>query len=155
MAQQIEIRTASAADVETVTRFNIAMALETERLGLEESVVRAGVTKVLTDAGRGFYLLACVGPEVIGQLMITFEWSDWRDGWLWWIQSVYVRPERRGMGIFRALYEHLEELATARGDVMGLRLYAYRGNINAHAVYRALGMRGGHYEVFEGSLEGA
>jgi GNAT superfamily N-acetyltransferase len=125
------------------------MAVETEQLQLPPPTVRAGVAAVLGDANKGLYFLAENAGRVMGQLMITYEWSDWRNGNLWWLQSVYVRPEDRGRGVFRALFAHLTELARARRDVAGLRLYMHAQNETARRTYERLGMKRAGYEVFE------
>jgi GNAT superfamily N-acetyltransferase len=126
------------------------MALETERKVLDRERLTRGVMAVLDDATKGFYLVAeDASGEVIGQLMVTFEWSDWRDGVFWWIQSVYVVPEARRTGVYRALYERVLRLAADDGGVCGVRLYVERENEPAMSTYRALGMARAHYEMFE------
>ena len=117
----MKIRLATLLDVPIVTEFNLRLADETEQLKLDPETVRAGVATVLGDASKGLYLLADLDGRIAGQLMITYEWSDWRNGNLWWLQSVYVHPEYRSRGVFRALFSHLTELARAREDVVGLR----------------------------------
>ena len=146
-------RNAAAADVERLVAFNCAMARETEARELEVAVVRQGVCAVLADPGRGFYVVAEIGAAVVGALMVTFEWSDWRNGNFLWIQSVYVRPEFRGRGVYRRLYDHVRADARARGDVCGFRLYVEAGNEPAQHVYAALGMRDSGYLVFEEEVE--
>ncbi len=148
-AVSILIRLAEAGDVDTVARFNAAMAWETEHLKLDAARLRAGVDGLLADPSRGFYLLAMVDGKVAGQLMITFEWSDWRSGVFWWIQSVYVDPAQRQRGIFKKLYQEVEQLAAERGEVCGIRLYVEKDNSQAQGVYERLGMKKTSYEVFE------
>ena len=135
--------------METIARFNAAMALETEHLALDAPRLLEGVRRLVEDPSRGFYLVACEGARVVGQLMITYEWSDWRNGTFWWIQSVYVEPDYRGRGVFKALYGHIEGMARAAADVCGLRLYVEGENLRAQQVYERLGMRATPYQMFE------
>ena len=144
----IAIRQATAADLEVLVAGNLAMAMETETLQLDTATVRAGVAALLTGRAPGSYWVATDGTEVRGQLMITFEWSDWRNAPVWWVQSVYVDPASRGQGIYRALYRHVRQAAQQAGAA-GIRLYVDTGNTRAQEVYAALGMNGGHYRVFE------
>ena len=143
------VRAATPADVEFLVDGNTRMALETENLELDRGRLRAGVEAVFGDAGRGFYLIAEVDGERAGQMMITYEWSDWRNGVFWWIQSVYTVPEMRGRGAFRALYAAVEEMARERGGVCGLRLYVEAHNEAAQATYRRCGMSETVYRMFE------
>ncbi len=136
----LHIRSGTPADEGVIAAFNAAMAMETEGKGLHEPTLRAGVRAALADPAKGFYTLAERDGEVVGQLMATTEWSDWRNGWYWWIQSVYVTPGARGAGVFRALFEHLKARATADPTVIGLRLYVEHDNARAKGVYAALGM---------------
>jgi GNAT superfamily N-acetyltransferase len=136
----LTVRPATAADCDTVVEFNRLLALETEHLRLDTDTLRLGVAAVLADPHKGRYLVAERTGEIVGQIMITFEWSDWRNGWIWWVQSVYVRAEDRRSGVFRALFESLSELARADGSVRGLRLYVERDNHAAQAVYARHGM---------------
>jgi ribosomal protein S18 acetylase RimI-like enzyme len=112
-------------------------------------VVRAGVAAVLQDPAKGLYFLAEDAGEVVGQIMITYEWSDWRNGNIWWIQSVYVKTEHRGRGVFRRLLDHLLQLAKARPEVVALRLYMHAENTRARRAYEKAGLKRTHYEVFE------
>lgn len=150
----LTIRDAARADIETIARFNSAMAVETEGRPLEPGTIHNGVAAVLADPTKGRYWVAEVDGQVVGQLMITYEWSDWRNGVLWWIQSVYVQPERRREGVFSALYHHVESLASARPDVCGLRLYVERDNARAQNTYSSLGMTEPNYLVMEAIFEG-
>ncbi|HZR15779.1 MAG TPA: GNAT family N-acetyltransferase [Verrucomicrobiae bacterium] len=127
--------------------------METEDLRLDAACVRAGVSALLADSTKGIYFVAEVNGTLAGQLMITYEWSDWRNGNLWWIQSVYVRPDFRRMGIFRQLFKHLEALARQREDVRSLRLYMHEENSTARRSYAKLGMRQTKYQVFELELD--
>jgi GNAT superfamily N-acetyltransferase len=147
--EAIRVRPAEEPDAKTIAGFNQAMARETEHLELDPDRLLAGVRTLLRDPAKGFYLVACDGGAVIGQLMITFEWSDWRNGCFWWIQSVYVRPEARGRGVFGRLYRAVEEKARASGEVCGLRLYVEEENGRAQSVYAGLGMTATGYRMFE------
>jgi len=149
MTDEIHVRLATPRDAEDLIRFNSAMALETEHKALLPEVVSAGVHSLLNHPGAGFYLIAEVGTTVAGSLMITNEWSDWRNGNFWWIQSVYVHPEFRRRGVYRQLYRNLQTLAARDPAVCGFRLYVERDNVRAQATYRASGMAETRYLVFE------
>lgn len=136
------------ADAPTISEFNAAMALETEHKRLDPSTLRAGVERAIGRPEEARYFLADAGGRVVGQLMITFEWSDWRNAMFWWIQSVYVEPEYRSRGVFKELYRHVEGLAKEAG-ACGLRLYVEKENGRAQEVYRRLGMADAGYVVFE------
>ena len=140
---------AATEDVAAIAQFNIAMAAETEDLALDPQTVHAGVAAVVSDDRRGFYLVARSDGKAVGSLMITYEWSDWRNGNLWWIQSVYVVPSARKQGIFRLLYDNVISLAKQSGDAAGVRLYVEKDNRGAQEVYRKLGMAETAYRVFE------
>ncbi|MEP0846491.1 MAG: GNAT family N-acetyltransferase [Phycisphaerae bacterium] len=143
------VRIANASDCDTIAANNIAMAWETERLVLDPRTARAGAAHALADPARAVYYLAEREGKVAGQMMITPEWSDWRDAYFWWIQSVYVRPDARGAGVYRALHRHVEALARARADVCGLRLYVEQENRRAQRVYERKGLRRTSYLLFE------
>ncbi len=145
----ITIRTASDRDEELIVSNNRAMALETESKALDAKASADGVRRALADPTRALYFMAESGGEVVGQAMITTEWSDWRDGFFWWFQSVYVRPGHRCKGVFRALYEHIRTAAHDRGDVCGLRLYVDRDNTHALDTYEKLGMEVANYLLCE------
>jgi len=140
---------AAPEDVAAIAQFNIAMAAETEDLDLDPATVHAGVAAVVRDDRRGFYLVARSDGKAVGSLMITYEWSDWRNGNLWWIQSVYVVPSSRKQGIFRLLYDNVISLAKQSGDAAGIRLYVEKDNHDAQGVYQTLGMAQTAYRVFE------
>jgi ribosomal protein S18 acetylase RimI-like enzyme len=144
-----QVRTAKASDAETIARYNQAMAAETENVQLDGDRLLAGVRAVFEDAGRGFYLLAETGGRVVGQLMITYEWSDWRNGVFWWIQSVYVEPEFRQQGVFRMLYDYTLELARGGDGICGVRLYVEGENLRAQKTYENLGMSRTSYQLYE------
>lgn len=145
----VTIRPARADDLETVVEFNAALAWESEHLTLDRAVLRPGVAAGLADPNKARYFIAESAGRVVGQLMLTLEWSDWRNGWIWWIQSVYVVPESRRGGVFRTLYQHVTEAARAAGNVVGLRLYMERDNSRAEATYLAVGMERTPYVVLE------
>ena len=143
------IRRAEPADVAIIARFNQGIALETEGKQLDPVVLDHGVRAVFADPSRGFYTVAERGGEVVGQVMITYEWSDWRNGWFWWIQSVYVREDARRQGVFRLLFDHIRQEAEADASVIGLRLYYDRENERAHGTYRTLGLVDTDYGMME------
>jgi ribosomal protein S18 acetylase RimI-like enzyme len=143
------IRRGLPEDSSVLAGFNISMARETENLELLPEVISAGISAILADPGRGFYLVAELNREIAGALMVTSEWSDWRNGFFWWIQSVYVRPEFRRSGVYRSLHEHLRQLANSEPGVCGLRLYVERENSRAQATYSRLGMHETHYLLYE------
>ncbi len=143
------IRTGLRTDAETIARFNVALAKETEHFDLEFERTLRGVNAMFDDTARGFYLLAEINGEIAGQLMITYEWSDWRNGVFWWIQSVYIKEAFRAQKIFKSLYEHVVSLARKEGNVCGLRLYAEKQNERAHAVYKKLGIKVTDYDLLE------
>jgi len=146
------IRQGRPADAPTIVEFNRRMAMESEGKALDAAALTAGVTAALADPTRkGPYYLAVDGATILGQLQITFEWSDWRNGWFWWIQSVYVVAEARRMGVFRSLYEHVAALARRDPEVIGLRLYVERDNQQALKTYQRLGMDQTAYLLLERS----
>ena len=149
MNTDIHIRRAIPDDARFIVESNIAMAFETEGMGLEEEVVGPGVAAVLANEALGFYLIAEIEGRHAGQLMVTFEWSDWRNGLWWWIQSVYVRPEFRRQGVYSALHCHVVEMARAAGDACGLRLYVEQENTVAQQVYQSLEMYPTRYSMYE------
>ena len=144
----LAIRTATLGDLETIVDFNVRLAEESEDLLLDRATLRDGVREILSNAARGAYYVACDGG-VVGQMMHTREWSDWRNGDIWWIQSVYVHPDHRRQGVCRALYEHLRARAESDPAVVGLRLYVERENARAQGAYAALRMRPGGYLVMQ------
>lgn len=143
------IRRATPADAALVTDFNLRLALESEGKALDRALLSAGVAAALADPGKALYFLAEEGGTVVGQTMVTTEWSDWRNGWFWWVQSVYVVPPARRSGVFRALYEHVHQAARADPAVVGLRLYVEQDNHAAQGTYSRLGMTRTGYLVFE------
>jgi GNAT superfamily N-acetyltransferase len=145
----MKIRKARPADARIIAEFNHSLAWETEKLRLSRRVLDRGVRAVLKDKAKGLYYVAEQDGAVIGQIMITYEWSDWRDGNIWWIQSVYVTSKFRQQGVFRKLFQHVEKLGRSRRDVCGLRLYVEKNNRRAHRAYESLEMKHTHYEIYE------
>ena len=143
------IRRATPADLESIIGFNAAMARETEGKVLEPFRLRDGVKAVLQREDLGFYLMAEVDGQAVGQLLVTTEWSDWRNAFFWWVQSVYVRPDYRRMGVYRALDQEVRVEAGRRGNVCGIRLYVDGENLTAQQVYRRLGMSQSRYHMYE------
>ena len=146
---EIRIREAAVTDAPPIIEFQQAMARETESIELDGAVVTRGVHAVFDDPSRGRYFVAEAAGEVIASLLITYEWSDWRNGNVWWIQSVYVRPAFRRRGIYARMYEHVKAIAERDANIRGIRLYVDRRNTPAQDVYRRCGMNGEHYLVFE------
>ena len=147
----LSVRSATPDDASIIADFNIRMAMETEALALEQSIIFPGVRAVFDDPSRGQYFVGESGKQVVGCLMITHEWSDWRNGDIWWIQSVYVHADFRRGGVFTALYRHVEREARAAGAV-GIRLYMEEENAVAQATYERMGMHVTHYRVLEKML---
>jgi GNAT superfamily N-acetyltransferase len=145
----IDYREGTPSDVSVIVDFQVAMARETEELDLDRAILTDGVQGVFDDPSRGRYFLAESDGTVIASLMITYEWSDWRNGNVWWIQSVYVVPSFRGQRVYAGLYSHVQKLVQADDGIRGIRLYVDRRNVSAQSVYTKLGMNGEHYQVFE------
>jgi GNAT superfamily N-acetyltransferase len=143
------IRSARVEDIDQIVEFNSRLAEETEDKTLNPEVVKAGVRAALDDPHKGPYFLAVDGEHILGQLQITFEWSDWRNGWIWWIQGVYVRSEARRQGVFRMLFTHIELIARESKDVIGIRLYVEKENRKAQKTYEELGMHPSDYLMYE------
>ena len=146
---EIRVRRAIPDDLDTVVGFNAALAWESEGKTLDLQRLRTGVTAVVNREDLGSYFMAETEGQVVGQLLITTEWSDWRNGYFWWIQSVYVAPGYRRRGVYRALDGHVRAQAHQRGDVCGLRLYVDRDNHVARQVYASLGMQASQYDMLE------
>ncbi len=143
------IRVGTLEDLAALADFNSAMAWETEQKQLDRPTLEAGLMHLLSDASAGFYLVAIRDDQVVAAPMVTYEWSDWRNGCFWWIQSVYVLPVWRRKGIFTQLYHAVKQLAAQRTDVCGLRLYVEQHNAVAQATYKSLGMAETHYDMYE------
>ena len=144
----LQVRRATRADLDVLVAGNLSLAHETEQVSLNQNTLRDGILALLNERAPGRYWVAERDGRVVGQLLITYEWSDWRNRMVWWIQSVHVAAEARRHGVFRALYTFARQEAIAAG-AGGLRLYVDNTNARAQAVYAALGMNGGHYRVFE------
>lgn len=145
----MRIRNATLSDIPSIVRFQQCMAQETEDLELDAGTLRAGVAALLADPAKGYYKVVEVDGAVVACHMVTYEWSDWRNGNVLWIQSVYVDPNYRKQGMFRRMYEHLKEEVLNDNAIKGIRLYVERNNQRAQQTYAALGMNGEHYQVFE------
>jgi len=145
----MEIRIAAVDDIEPLVQFNQAMALETESKSLEETILRAGVSAVFDNDDKGFYVVAEEETGIVAGLLVTREWSDWRNGWFWWIQSVYVLPDYRGAGLYGKMYEFVKTMAGQARDVCGFRLYVEKENERAQRVYEKLGMEKTYYLMYE------
>ncbi len=144
----ITIRKAILSDTPSIIDFQLKMAWETEEMALDQEIVKKGVSAVFQDQSRGQYYVAESAGRVIASLLITYEWSDWRNCYVWWFQSVYVVPELRRQGVFRKMYNHIRHLAEEK-DIAGLRLYVETKNIPAQKTYEALGMSSEHYSFYE------
>ena len=145
----ITYRDAVPADADLIIDFQLAMALETEELTLDLETCRRGVHAVFANPTLGKYFVAEIDGAVVGSTLVTYEWSDWRNGTVWWIQSVYVAKEARRKGVYAGLYKYLQEFASASVDIRGIRLYVDLRNTSAQEVYTRLGMNGEHYRLFE------
>lgn len=143
------IRKANIDDLKTIVLFNKLMAYETEGLELNEKILTDGVKNALSDSSKANYWVYEIDGTVVGQAMVTKEWSDWRNGEIWWIQSVYVDKQYRKHKIFTSLYQHLKDLVALDETIAGLRLYVEKDNINAQNTYRKLGMEETYYKLYE------
>lgn len=145
----INIRLAKRSDIDAITKFNMAMALETEDKKLDEKTLRSGVEALFENKEHGFYIVAEDEGNTVGSLMITTEWSDWRNGLFWWIQSVYVKEKFRRKGIYRKMYEFIKDKAGENDKIAGFRLYVEKNNITARKAYESLGMEETYYSLYE------
>lgn len=145
----IHIRKATPPDIKIIAQFNAAMALETEDISLDLNILTPGVQALFDDPEKGFYIVSEIDNAVVACLMITYEWSDWRNGLFWWIQSVYVDQPFRGMGIFKEMYLYVEGKVKTTNNIAGLRLYVDKANTNARSVYKKLGMTQTNYLLYE------
>jgi GNAT superfamily N-acetyltransferase len=148
-AGAISVRLARHDDISLMVRWAEAMAQETEDKQLDTATVTRGIENAIDDARRAVYFMAEIDGEPVGTMMYTREWSDWRNAWWWWIQSVYVPPEHRRKGVYRSLFLHVQALARQQGDVYGLRLYVERENVQAQRTYERLGMHDAGYRMYE------
>lgn len=149
MPENIHIRQGKLNDADTIANFNVALALETEDIQLNPATVAQGVRSLLENPQYGFYVVAERDGLILGSLMITYEWSDWRNGVIWWVQSVYVRPEYRRRGILKNLFTFIREKAQQEKNVCGFRLYVEENNQNALAGYKRVGMKKAGYYMYE------
>jgi ribosomal protein S18 acetylase RimI-like enzyme len=154
VTRNVSIREANPADAEVIAEFNSRIALETEDMRLPPEVVDPGVRALLADESKGRYWVAESDGQIVGQIMVTYEWSDWRNGMIWWIQSVYVHGEYRRSGVFSALYRHVESIAREDPQVCGIRLYVERENVRAQRTYASLGMTKTDYRVMQSMFTG-
>ena len=151
----IRVRNATRADIERIAEFQQAMALETEDRALDPSVSTQGIIAIFDDPRKGFYIVAVArsedddADEVVGSLLITYEWSDWSNATHWWIQSVYVDAAWRRKGVYRTMYEHIMSMTKDRSDICSIRLYVERTNTVAQQTYKSLGMSHSHYDMYE------
>jgi GNAT superfamily N-acetyltransferase len=145
----IQVRKATIGESATIAGFQLAMALETEQMKLDPAVVGEGVKAVFGNPALGCYYVAERNGEIIGSLLTTYEWSDWRNGTVLWIQSVYVLPQFRRLGAYKVMYRYLQDMVQNDSGLRGIRLYADKSNGTAHQVYRNLGMTADHYMTFE------
>lgn len=136
-------------DSNVITDFQLKMALETEGIQLEKEKVKSGVSSVFRDPAKGKYFVAVEEEKIIASTLLTYEWSDWRNQWFLWIQSVYVIPEKRGKGVFRMMYDHIKKMVMNDDEIAGLKLYVDNDNLIAIKTYKAIGMDGEHYKLFE------
>lgn len=151
----IRVRNASRSDIERIAEFQQAMALETEGRALDPSVSAQGIVAIFDDPIKGFYIVAVSHTEeVVGSLLITYEWSDWSNANHWWIQSVYVDAAWRRKGVYRAMYERILAMTRDRSDICSIRLYVERANTVAQQTYKSLGMSHSHYDMYEIDLSG-
>jgi len=149
----MQIRLASSTDKDALVAFNQAMAHETEGKTLDPGKITPGVAAVFDDEKKGFYVVAEQDERIVGGLMVTYEWSDWRNAWFWWIQSVYILPEARGTKLYSRMYEFVKARAAEAGNVCGFRLYVETENTHAQKVYAAVGMSQSHYLMYEEESE--
>ena len=145
----ITIRKATFHDIHTLVDFQQRLAFESEGVRLDAGTLKKGMRALFEDPTKGFYNVAEDGDQVVGCHMITYEWSDWRNGMVWWLQSVYVKEAYRKKGVFRKMFENLSAIVKNDPSIVGLRLYVDKTNSRALQVYEAMGMNGDHYTVFE------
>jgi ribosomal protein S18 acetylase RimI-like enzyme len=153
MPDALSVRTGQEKDIDTLVKFNIALALETEQKQLSPPIVTKGVQMIFKNLHYGFYIVAEIADEVVGCCMVTYEWSDWRCGLFWWIQSVYVEPEFRRQGVFSKLYVFLKDKASRESNVCGFRLLVEHSNLAGQGTYVGIGMEESSYKLYEESFE--
>ena len=145
----INVRNSTSKDVSAIAGFQIQLAYETENVALDEKVVTKGIQALFSDPAKGMYYVAVDQGEIVGCFLVTYEWSDWRNAMVWWLQSVYVKKTHRGRGVFKEMHRYLVRVINNDPSIAGLRLYVDKNNQRAQAVYQALGMNGDHYTVYE------
>lgn len=148
-ATNIIVREANPGDTDVLVQFQQCMAQETEGISLDLDILREGVNAIFLSVDKGFFLVAEVNGQVAASLLITYEWSDWRNATFWWIQSVYVDVQLRRKGVFKAMYNYVYDLAVSRDDICGIRLYVDRNNLVAQQIYDSIGMSSSHYYMYE------
>lgn len=144
-----DIRNATTADASTIADYNNRLAEETEARSLDPVLIGPGVEAIIADLSKGRYWVAVAGDEIIGQIAVTYEWSDWRNGMMWWISSVYVNSDHRRRGVYSSLYRHVESQAKSDPEVIGIRLYVEKENKKAQETYKKLGMDMTKYRIME------
>lgn len=145
----VMVRKARLEDISALIEFQQGLAHETEGIKLDESLLEQGLGAIIKDPSKGFYFVAELQGQPVGCCMVTFEWSEWRNGTVYWLQSVYVKHSHRGAGVFKKLYEHLMTMVASDPKIFGMKLYANKSNTKAHQIYKSLGMDGDHYVMFE------
>ncbi len=149
MGIHVTFRTATTQDARLIQTFQLAMAWETENLKLDQDALSAGVNAVFKNPNLGTYHVCVFENQIVGCLLIVREWSDWRNGFVWWIHSLYFSPEHRGQGLFSKMYSYIQDLVRTDPMARGLRLYVDRTNLKAQEIYRKIGMSDDHYQMFE------
>ena len=147
------IRKGEKKDIDVIAKYNIAMALETENKILDDETITNGVSSIIKDKSKGQYWVMEIDSILVGQLMVTYEWSDWRNGMMWWIQSVYVEPHYRRHGVYSSLYNNLVKMAKLDSSCCGIRLYVEKENYKAQDTYKSLGMKNAGYEIMEFTIK--
>ena len=147
------IRKGQIKDIDVIAKYNIAMALETENKVLDNETITNGVSSIIKDKSKGQYWVMEIDSILVGQLMVTYEWSDWRNGMMWWIQSVYVEPHYRRRGVYSSLYNNLVKMAKLDSSCCGIRLYVEKENYKAQDTYKSLGMKNAGYEIMEFTIK--
>ncbi len=147
--QTVQVRPATPSDIDTIAKYNVDMAMESEGKSIPMAQLRRGVARGMDRGDEVRYFIGEIDGRSAGTLMVTREWSDWRDGWVWWLQSVYVDPDYRGRGVFRAMLDCVSRMASSTPDVLGLRLYVEDENETAQATYRRTGFEDAGYRIFK------
>lgn len=145
----IKVEKANLSHIAQIVKFQISMAMETEGVCLNAAIVLEGVKQVILDPAKGHYYVAIDDSAVLGCFMITYEWSDWRNSWVWWLQSLYIPSAYRNRHIFTQMFQYIKNQIIEDNDVCGLRLYVDKTNLSAIEIYEHMGMSGDHYQTFE------